>query len=46
MDCLRKGGIVCFGGEDWWYHNRAHLGMPLTAELWLELALRDGVTRG
>ena len=21
--------IVCFGGEDWWYHNRAHIDMQL-----------------
>ncbi len=21
--------VVCFGGEDWWYHNRAHVDMQL-----------------
>ena len=21
--------FVCFGGEDWWYHNRAHIDMQL-----------------
>lgn len=21
--------IVCFGGEDWWYHNQAHIDMQL-----------------
>jgi len=23
-------GIICFGGEDWWYHNRGHIDMQLT----------------
>jgi GT2 family glycosyltransferase/glycosyltransferase involved in cell wall biosynthesis len=22
-------GIICFGGEDWWYHNRGHIDMQL-----------------
>jgi GT2 family glycosyltransferase/glycosyltransferase involved in cell wall biosynthesis len=22
-------GICCFGGEDWWYHNRGHIDMQL-----------------
>lgn len=22
-------GFVCFGGEDWWYHNRGHIDMQL-----------------
>ncbi|MEN6384939.1 MAG: glycosyltransferase [Phycisphaerales bacterium] len=22
-------GIVCFGGEDWWYHNRGHIDFQL-----------------
>jgi glycosyltransferase involved in cell wall biosynthesis len=22
-------GILCFGGEDWWYHNRAHFDMQV-----------------
>jgi len=21
--------VVCFGGEDWWYHNRGHMDMQL-----------------
>jgi len=21
--------VVCFGGEDWWYHNRGHIDMQL-----------------
>jgi glycosyltransferase involved in cell wall biosynthesis len=21
--------VICFGGEDWWYHNRAHTDMQL-----------------
>jgi len=26
-------GIICFGGEDWWYHNRGHYDMQLMREL-------------
>jgi glycosyltransferase involved in cell wall biosynthesis len=22
--------FLCFGGEDWWYHNRGHIGFQLT----------------
>src|SRR5215475_2479900 len=22
-------GILCFGGEDWWYHNHAHFDMQI-----------------
>jgi len=22
-------GILCFGGEDWWYHNQAHFDMQI-----------------
>ena len=22
-------GVVCFGGEDWWYHNRGHFDMQV-----------------
>jgi glycosyltransferase involved in cell wall biosynthesis len=22
-------GILCFGGEDWWYHNRAHFDIQI-----------------
>jgi glycosyltransferase involved in cell wall biosynthesis len=26
-------GIICFGGEDWWYHNRGHFDMQMMREL-------------
>ncbi|MBL9120106.1 MAG: glycosyltransferase [Phycisphaerae bacterium] len=26
-------GIICFGGEDWWYHNRGHFDMQLMREM-------------
>jgi glycosyltransferase involved in cell wall biosynthesis len=25
-------GVVCFGGEDWWYHNRGHFDMQMMRE--------------
>ena len=25
----RELKVVCFGGEDWWYHNRGHMDMQL-----------------
>ncbi|MFK7961648.1 MAG: glycosyltransferase [Phycisphaerales bacterium] len=25
----RYDGIICFGGEDWWYHNRGHYDMRM-----------------
>jgi len=25
----KRQDFVCFGGEDWWYHNRAHVDMQL-----------------
>lgn len=25
-------GIICFGGEDWWYHNRGHYDMQMMSE--------------
>jgi len=25
----RRNDIICFGGEDWWYHNQAHIDMQL-----------------
>jgi len=25
-------GIVCFGGEDWWYHHRGHYDMQMMRE--------------
>lgn len=31
MDAENKTemSFICFGGEDWWYHNRAHIDMQL-----------------
>lgn len=31
MKCRQENGVsfLCFGGEDWWYHNRAHTDMQL-----------------
>jgi len=26
---IDKFDILCFGGEDWWYHNRGHINMQL-----------------
>lgn len=26
------GGVVCFGGEDYWYHNRGHYDMQMMRE--------------
>ena len=28
-DIVKKIDMVCFGGEDWWYHNRGHVDMQL-----------------
>ena len=28
-DSQRKIDVLCFGGEDWWYHNRGHIDMQL-----------------
>ena len=28
----RFDGIICFGGEDWWYHNRGHFDMQMMRE--------------
>ena len=25
----KRFNVVCFGGEDWWYHNRGHIDMQL-----------------
>jgi glycosyltransferase involved in cell wall biosynthesis len=27
LDDLGRYGVLCFGGEDWWYHNRGHCDM-------------------
>jgi glycosyltransferase involved in cell wall biosynthesis len=26
-------GVICFGGADWWYHNRAHYDLQMMREL-------------
>ena len=26
-------GVICIGGEDWWYHNRGHYDMQMMREL-------------
>jgi glycosyltransferase involved in cell wall biosynthesis len=26
---VKEMDVICFGGEDWWYHNRAHTDMQL-----------------
>jgi glycosyltransferase involved in cell wall biosynthesis len=31
-DTRRCDGIICFGGEDWWYHNRGHFDMQIMRE--------------
>lgn len=28
-DYFKHKGILCFGGEDWWYKNRGHIDMQL-----------------
>ncbi len=28
-ETLATIGVLCFGGEDWWYHNRGHCDMQL-----------------
>lgn len=30
---LGRHGVVCFGGEDWWYHNRGHADMQYMRQL-------------
>lgn len=29
MNHLSEMDVLCFGGEDWWYHNRGHTDMQL-----------------
>jgi glycosyltransferase involved in cell wall biosynthesis len=29
MDYSGEINVVCFGGEDWWYHNRGHIDMQM-----------------
>ena len=26
---MKKLSFICFGGQDWWYHNRGHIDMQL-----------------
>jgi len=26
---MKRVDVLCFGGEDWWYHNRGHVDMQL-----------------
>ncbi len=33
MEPRRFDGVLCFGGEDWWYHNRGHYDMQMMREL-------------
>ncbi len=39
MDCLTEtgakdfDGIICIGGEDWWYHNRGHFDFQIMRRL-------------
>lgn len=30
-------GVICFGGVDWWYHNRGHYDLQMMRELSAEL---------
>ena len=32
-DHLDFDGIICFGGEDWWYHNRGHYDMQIMRQM-------------
>lgn len=29
IDARTPDGVICFGGEDWWYHNRGHFDMQM-----------------
>lgn len=29
MNSQKKVDVLCFGGEDWWYHNRGHIDFQL-----------------
>lgn len=31
--CSKKNWIVCFGGEDWWYHSHAHFDIQVMKKL-------------
>lgn len=32
-DELGFDGIICIGGEDWWYHNRGHFDFQMMRRL-------------
>ena len=32
-DSLPFDSVVCFGGEDWWYHNRGHFDIQIMRQL-------------
>lgn len=32
-DGRRYDAVVCFGGEDWWYHNRGHYDMQMMYQI-------------
>ncbi|MCC5787802.1 MAG: glycosyltransferase [Phycisphaerales bacterium] len=32
VDVRAYDGVICFGGEDWWYHNRGHYDMQMMRE--------------
>ncbi len=32
-DHLDFDGVICFGGEDWWYHNRGHYDMQIMRQM-------------
>jgi glycosyltransferase involved in cell wall biosynthesis len=36
---LGFGGIICFGGVDWWYHNRGHYDLQMMREFSAELPI-------
>ena len=29
----RFDGLICFGGSDWWYHNRGHYDLQMCRQL-------------
>ena len=33
LDALDVDGVVCLGGEDWWYHNRGHFDFQIMRRL-------------
>jgi glycosyltransferase involved in cell wall biosynthesis len=34
IDAIRRfDGVVCFGGSDWWYHNRGHYDIQMMRQL-------------